>query len=835
MKRGRTFSTVWGEIEPSLKAVISLKPEGTQCLPIAEDIYALCNSNNLNYPDLLYKSILKLVETYVTEEIVPQILASPEKDYLSEYVKLWTKYETGSSFLYRLCSFLNRKLQKKISEDSSKIIKIFSLTTVQSFSHGKIPSASPGPLGAPVSFRPAEPCSTPAPPRAVSPLKGNFKCGVFDTHTLCMLIWKECVYEKNKDILIGCLLDMIEKARKEIVRGNCDVLKENGTEDTFRNFVMSVIKFTSVYNSKKQNFAFLEIFKSDVGKFILSSTEKFYTNLSRTMISNDGILSYIMSAVAIFKSERHFMKAWVSERLTLHEHKNILKRTLVKDHMTEIIKECYENFLRSMNFDLLAKGYALLKYSKKGLHELKAVIVKWSTEEYSAKKLSEHPKEDYSNHVKYVESIIELINEFTMLHEVGLCKSSYFMDAFGVVFQKVINNGTELITPPKTAEMLAKYCDYVITKNVMEHNGGNAQSGNDESAEKSSNTRNPDKVIHDILTVFSFVSEKDVFLAFYSKLLAKRLLSGVTTPENDQEQTLIAGFKKVCGYEYVVKLMHMLSDITKSHDTHEKFQEYIVENEVPSLPKLDFTVQVLTSGSWPMQAKATSPTIILPEPVQRYVDVFETFYKKKHSGRRLVWLYNLSKGDIKCNFFKRPYEFQMSSFQVIALMLFNKHESVDPSVDAAETGLSQEELESILSLFAGIKLLKKTPEGKFILHKGFFCKKLKTKIPTSLKQKAVTPSTQGSEPSASKEATSGSNESEESTVNEDRKLFLQATIVRIMKSRKTLSHKDLVTETISQTKGRFTPQISMIKKVIELLIEGLFLKRISRDEYQYIS
>lgn len=833
MKRGRTFSTVWEEIEPSLKAVISLKPEGTQCLPIAEDIYALCNSNNLSYPDLLYKNILKLVEMYVTEDVVPQILASPGKDYVSEYVKVWTKYETGSSFLYRLCSFLNRKLQKKISEDSSKIIKIFSITTAQTLSRGKSPSIGSDPLDKQTTFKPIESCSTPAPLRIVSPLKGNFKCGIFDTHTLCMLIWKECVYEKNKPALIGCLLNMVEKARQEIVRGNSSVLKENGTEGVFKDFVMSVIKFTSVYNSKKQNFAFLEIFKSDVGKSILDSTEKFYGNLSRTMISNDGILSYIMSAGAIFKGERHFMKSWITERVTLHEHKKVLKRALVKDHLAEILRECHENFLCSMNFNLLAKGYMLLKYSKKGLRELKAIIMKWSMEEYSAKKLAGYPKENYSNPVKYIESITKLIDEFTLLHEVGLCKSSYFMDAFGIIFQKVVNNGTELITPSKTAEMLAKYCDYVVTKSVSDHNDGGKQN---ESGTMNENTpsRGVEKAIRDILTIFSFVSEKDVFLVFYSKLLAKRLLSDVTTPENDQEQALLAGFKKVCGYEYVVKLMHMLSDITKSHDTQEKFQEYVVENKVPNLPKLDFTVQVLTSGSWPIQAKASSPAIILPESVQRYVDVFETFYKKKHSGRRLVWLYDLSKGDVKYNILKKTYEFQMSSFQVIALMLFNKHESVDPSVNAVETGLSQEELDSILSLFARIKLLKKTPEGKFILNKGFVCKKLKTKIPTSLKQKHSQVPAQNESSAASKEA-NDTNESEESTINEDRKLFLQAAIVRIMKSRKTLSHKDLITETIAQANKRFTPQVPMIKKVIEFLIEKEYLKRISLDEYQYIS
>lgn len=57
------------------------------------------------------------------------------------------------------------------------------------------------------------------------------------------------------------------------------------------------------------------------------------------------------------------------------------------------------------------------------------------------------------------------------------------------------------------------------------------------------------------------------------------------------------------------------------------------------------------------------------------------------------------------------------------------------------------------------------------------------------------------------------------SIDDDRKLYLQAAIVRIMKARKTLSHAQLVQETIQQSRNRFNPNIPMIKKCIEQLIE----------------
>lgn len=49
----------------------------------------------------------------------------------------------------------------------------------------------------------------------------------------------------------------------------------------------------------------------------------------------------------------------------------------------------------------------------------------------------------------------------------------------------------------------------------------------------------------------------------------------------------------------------------------------------------------------------------------------------------------------------------------------------------------------------------------------------------------------------------------------DRQSHLQLAIVRILKSRKTLKHSELVHETVAQIKDRFKVEVSEIKKVRE--------------------
>lgn len=73
------------------------------------------------------------------------------------------------------------------------------------------------------------------------------------------------------------------------------------------------------------------------------------------------------------------------------------------------------------------------------------------------------------------------------------------------------------------------------------------------------------------------------------------------------------------------------------------------------------------------------------------------------------------------------------------------------------------------------------------------------------------------------------------SIEEDRKFFLQAVIVRIMKARKELKHVSLVQETIEQSRKRFQPKVPEIKKSIDALVDKEYLERLEDNKYRYLA
>ena len=73
----------------------------------------------------------------------------------------------------------------------------------------------------------------------------------------------------------------------------------------------------------------------------------------------------------------------------------------------------------------------------------------------------------------------------------------------------------------------------------------------------------------------------------------------------------------------------------------------------------------------------------------------------------------------------------------------------------------------------------------------------------------------------------------QTAVEGDRKHYLDAAIVRIMKARKQLTYEQIKTETIEAVRRHFVPDVLSIKQRVDGLVEQEYLRRDDNDRNMF--
>jgi hypothetical protein len=182
-----------------------------------------------------------------------------------------------------------------------------------------------------------------------------------------------------------------------------------------------------------------------------------------------------------------------------------------------------------------------------------------------------------------------------------------------------------------TSQYIAAYCDNEFRKGL-----------------KGISETETDQRLDAIIRLFCCLHSRDVFVKSYSKHLANRLLNK-TSISDDAEQLMLSKLKVECGLQTVNKMSHMFTDMQLSKQLMGEFKTMNKGTEVAGI---QVNVEVLTNGHWPEQ---NAPATKLPIELTDCSSKFEMFYKNKHNGRHLTWIFNHGHVELTPQFTLKKY------------------------------------------------------------------------------------------------------------------------------------------------------------------------------------
>ena len=398
------------------------------------------------------------------------------------------------------------------------------------------------------------------------------------------------------------------------------------------------------------------------------------------------------------------------------------------------------------------------------------------------------------------------------------------------LFQKALKDALESIVnvPESTAgysllAQLIEFIDRILKGHVK------LQSGDD----------GLQQLLTHCIELFEYILEKDTFGEMYRHALAKRLLHGRSVSLST-EKDMIAKLKLAAGAQFTAKYEGMIRDLENAGSTGRSgaaWEEH-ARKHCTTLAALQFSPQILTTGWWPAQREVQCA---LPAPFKQWVLAYEQYYAAAHANRSLAWVHSVGTAALTVSTAQR-YTAQVSTLQAIVCVFVEQQ----AKAAAARTGAAFADVEVSFSEIAeGLGM--STDVTKRVVH-SLSCGKLKLlcKHPPPAKGKApiattdtFTVNTEFASPQRTVRIPMASLDNiadHQKKVGEDRRVTVDAAIVRIMKSRNVCSHQELVSEVLNALQF-FRPDPKLIKQRIEYCIENDYIERSEDDVnmYEYVA
>jgi cullin 3 len=663
------------------------------------------------------------------------------------------------------------------------------------------------------------------------------KNNLLNVKTLSKSIYEKIILnDKVTQLLINFLLHSIEKDRdskftdKLLLKDLIDLLIDVN-EESFDNLILpNILSNTSTY----YNNDFLKNLQtrnsSEYCSYVknrIQNEEQRITDLNLFRCKQSIMLNLVEKLVLNFLSEENRVTTYIINLIKSNDSKNLI--------ILQEISLFYlqEKFIERLSLSFEQYGGDLIKEKCSYWNNINNQNIVNFTEE----------------NLNIIQSLLDFLDKLELIkRDLNILNNKKYLSLISQRIGNVINNKDY---PLLIAKILPKHVDHMFKLYFKE---------------KSNNLEHIN-YLDQVVNLIRFILDKDIFEINHRKLLSFRLLNGIFY--EDIETKFLGKLKLENGTVFTHRCEVMINDLKSSSHMMEQYssskyfhkkikigneQNTSTNNSLTLNSSIDFNIKVLTQGNWIVNSEekiSTSDLISLIDKNKEFsflniLSNFDNFYKAYYHNKVLNHNLFIGSCDVYCKIKNRNYFISMQPIQGFICVLFHKNKQnislsqiseffklndmkliINCILPLIKSGLilvnSEEEM---ISIFKNNQILVNKENNNsfgqniiFSSNLNFFNKQQRLKI---------------SQARYISEKISNSEEKQGGSVYVERKYIIESNIIRIMKSKKTIQHQDLINEVLSAVNQIFTPEISVIKQRIESLLERGYIARETNCYTTYI-
>eukprot|EP00397_Hematodinium_sp_SG-2012_P022607 GEMP01023437.1.p1 GENE.GEMP01023437.1~~GEMP01023437.1.p1 ORF type:complete len:784 (+),score=122.28 GEMP01023437.1:123-2354(+) len=539
-----------------------------------------------------------------------------------------------------------------------------------------------------------------------------------------------------------------------------------------------------------QMFSLLDIYDSYLEKAIISDAFVFYTNQGQDALKMTNLAEYLCELER--RSHLEVVLGKHVKESTADCLICISKEKLLRDHVETLLdKPRLVELIQKKDIVAVRRVYRLFNEINQ-----QAIRAPWNAyiKEKGASLLG---LDDGS----VVEHLIEFKDQLQTIRESCFCDEVNFSPK--EAFESFLNQD-----PSRAAMLLASHFGGLLDDELTKHK------------------------LRVAMDLFRYIQAKDIFEAYYKKDLHRRLLSKIKVSE--QEIEVVDALRLECGPGFTAKIEGMIRDMHVSQDSAEEYQHHMTVEGGAFAQSIGFTPVTLTTGFWPSLGANyvdwTTSICQVGNQMARLQETFTKMYLAKHDRRTLKWIPSWGTCVVRTVFQPgNKKDLLLSHAQACILFHFQNVDTLTfEQLWASSNGMSESDKKKViqsLCLQKNLKVLLKSTKTKniesgqrFTFNTAFKSAKsfITLNNPPVLNTKEDLKQT-------------------EERVQEDRQFELDAMIVRMMKSRRSMTHNDLMGEVLKL--AAFRPQPGYVKKRLESLIARDYITRDPNvsDQYHYVA